>query len=147
MVLFYILYFHIFRAHLLSSSFCIPYLAKRNTNTWLKSLGTKWDTCDIQLIEIALKISECLIHPKHYCAMSLCPEWFVLDAYEHSFFTTKAERPDISHNGVLEFPFPHLSVFIVCFIFNCTSLCCLNFVLKGKCEITRKQCDRKTEWI
>lgn len=50
---------------------------------------------------------------------------------------------DIPHNGFWNL-LPIFIFFIVCFIFNCRSLCCSSLPLKGKCEI-RKQFDEKTE--
>lgn len=139
MVLFYILYFHIFRAHLLFSSFCTSYLAKRNTNTWLKSLGTKCDMCDYIMCRNGSK-TIWMFSSIPSILVSLDLEWFVLDLY--IFFAIKAQRLDISLTMDSRIPFPFF--LIVCLIFNCISHC--HFLLKSKCENSRKQLNGK-EWM
>lgn len=66
----------------------------------------------------------------------------ILDAYEHCFVTVKAKRPDIPHNRFKNL-FPFFNSFVS--FFNCTSPCCLDLLLKGKCEKTRKQLDRRED--
>lgn len=59
------------------------------------------------------------------------------------FFSKVRLKGLTSHKGFWNLR-PSFTFCIVYFIFNCRSLCCLNFPLKGKGEI-RKQFDKKTE--